>query len=154
MTDTQTAPVSTPSTPVSAPPSEPPAKKPKRNPTPRQLEQLKNARQKRSEKAKTRKSTSIARSGGGADELLSRIEKADPDTHRQASSKSPKKRKGDIAYGGGFQLSTPKEFLIGAAALGGLGFVAYHAKKKTMNSSSAQQQETATPQFQANNVFV
>ena len=65
MTDTQTAPVSTPSTPVSAPPSEPPAKKPKRNPTPRQLEQLKNARQKRSEKAKTRKSTSIARSGGG-----------------------------------------------------------------------------------------
>lgn len=52
MTDTQTAPVSTPSTPVSAPPSEPPAKKPKRNPTPRQLEQLKNARQKRSEKQK------------------------------------------------------------------------------------------------------
>ena len=93
---------------------------------------MKNARQKRSEKAKTRKSTSIARSGGGADELLSRIEKADPDTHRQASSKSPKKRKGDTAYGGGggFQLSTPKEFLIGAAALGGLGFVAYHAKKK------------------------
>ena len=84
--------------------------------------------------------------------MLSRIEKADPDTHRQASSKSPKKRKGDT-YGGGFQLSTPKEFLIGAAALGGLGFVAYHAKKKTMNSSSAQQQQTATPQFQANNVF-
>lgn len=90
---------------------------------------MKNARQKRSEKAKTRKSTSIARSGGGADEFLSRIEKADPDTHRQSSSKSPKKRKGDT-YGGSFQLSTPKEFLIGAAALGGLGFAAYHAKKK------------------------
>jgi hypothetical protein len=148
MTDTKVATEAPPPPPVSVPTvaSEPP-KKPKRDNSPKQLEQLKRARQKKSQLAAERKASrkhaitrSTKSSTDSAEDLVRRIEKADPETHTRSSSRSrsPKRRRGASPSGGfkGLALGSTKDFALGAVFLGGLALAAYEAKKKIGNSSS------------------
>jgi hypothetical protein len=156
MTDTKVATEAPPPPPVSVPTvaSEPP-KKPKRDNTPKQLEQLKRARQKKSQLAAERKASrkhaitrSTKSSKDSAEDLVRRIERADPETHTRSSSRSrsPKRRRG-ASPSGGFKFGSTKDFALGAVFLGGMALAAYEAKKKIGNSSSVPASESSAQQI-------
>ena len=125
------------STPSSA--SEP-APKVKQTRTPKQLEQLAAAREKRRQKRQNN-AGSITRSGS-ADEFIRRIERAEPEAREKKPSSHGTKRKREAR---GISFKSPGSYAIGAVALGALGLVAYGAKKKGTGSFFGPNTKTNQP---------
>ena len=145
----ESVPQSTTSTPSSA--SEP-APKVKQTRTPKQLEQLAAAREKRRQKRQNN-AGSITRSGS-ADEFIRRIERAEPEAREKKPSSSGHgtKRKREAR---GISFKSPGSYALGAVALGALGLVAYGAKKKGTGSffgpnTKTNQPPTGPPQQPSN----
>ena len=163
MTDSKTTPASesTP-TPAATVVATPTAQKTKRPCTPKQLEQLKAAREKRKRKSSASGQSDRVTRSDNAEEFVKRIEKVDSETTYNSSKDSSKERSPKRRKTTGF--GRPRDFAIGALVLGGLSVVAYQAKKKVGNSSSAkppqdppqpqpQPQTNSSTPFHASNVF-